>query len=83
MKWWKEGDKVKIAGNLTMHGVTNPVTLDTEISPQVGNKIGAVATGKINRKDWGLAWNRAVEAGGVAVSEEVAITLDIQANAAK
>jgi polyisoprenoid-binding protein YceI len=82
-KWWKEGDKVKIAGNLTMHGVTKPVTLDAEISPQVGNKIGAVATTKINRKDWGLTWNRAIEAGGVAVGEEVSITLDIEANAAK
>jgi polyisoprenoid-binding protein YceI len=82
-KWWKEGDKVKIAGNLTMHGVTKPVTLDAEISPQVGNKIGAVASTKINRKDWGLTWNRAVEAGGVAVSDEVGITLDIEANAQK
>ena len=82
-KWRKEGDKIKIAGNLTMHGVTKPVTLDAEISPQVGNKIGAVATTKINRKDWGLAWNRAIEAGGVAVADEVAITLDIEANAAK
>jgi polyisoprenoid-binding protein YceI len=82
-KWWKEADKIKIAGNLTMHGVTKPVTLDAEISPQVGNKIGALATTKINRKDWGLTWNRAVEAGGVAVGDEVTITLDIEANAAK
>jgi polyisoprenoid-binding protein YceI len=82
-KWWKEGDKVKIAGDLTMHGVTKPVVLDAEITPQVGSKIGAVASTKINRKDWGLTWNRAVEAGGVAVSEEVQITLDIQANAPK
>ncbi len=83
-KWWREGDRVKVTGNLTMHGVTKPVTLDVEVNPAVkdayGNmRIGAVATGKIKRSDWGLSWNKALEAGGVAVSDEVQVTLDISA----
>jgi polyisoprenoid-binding protein YceI len=83
-KWWREGDRVKVAGNLTMHGVTKPVTLDAEINPAVkdmsGNmRIGATATGRIKRSDFGLSWNKALEAGGVAVSDEVQITLDIAA----
>lgn len=83
-KWWKDGDKVKIAGNLTMHGVTKPVTLDAEISPAIKNpqggaRIGGTITAKLNRSDYGLTWNRALEAGGVSVSDEVAITIDIEA----
>lgn len=84
-KWWKEGDKTKIAGNLTLHGVTKPVILEADISPAIketgGTRIGAQATTKINRKDFGLTWNRTVEAGGVAVGDEVLITLDIEATA--
>jgi len=46
-------------------------------------KRGFSATGKLNRKDFGLTWNKALEAGGVAVGEEVTITIDIEANQAK
>lgn len=80
---------LKVVGDLTMRGVTKEVTLDvTNISGEVkdpwGNtKIGATATTKVNRKDFGLNWNKALEAGGVLVGDEVQVTLDIEAAPAK
>ena len=85
----KAGDKLKVTGDLTMHGVTKPVVLDvegftTEGSDPWGNvKRGGSATTKINRKDFGLGWNKALETGGVVVGEEVAITLDLEMNKKK
>ncbi len=81
---WKAGSGLKMAGNLAMHGVTKEVTFDVDgpaapVAGQGGSKrSGATATAKISRKDFGLTWNRALEAGGVTVSDEVAITLDIE-----
>ena len=77
--------KFKLVGDLTMHGVTKEVTLDGEgpSAPQNGGRnivIGASASTTINRSDWGLTWNRALEAGGVTVSDAVKITLEIEAN---
>lgn len=46
--------------------------------PRGGTRTGASATAKINRKDFGLTWNRAIETGGVVVGEEVAVTLDLE-----
>lgn len=80
------GQNLKVTGNLTMHGVTKPVVLDvegftTEAKDPWGNiKRGGTATTKINRKDFGLGWNSVLETGGVAVGEEVAITLDLELN---
>lgn len=77
-------DRLKIAGDLTLHGVTRPVVLDvvgltTESKDSWGNfRRGATATTKINRKDFGLTWNAALETGGVAVGEEVTINLEIE-----
>jgi polyisoprenoid-binding protein YceI len=77
-------DKYKVAGDLTLHGVTKPVVLDvesptTEIKDPYGNtKRGAVATTTINRKDFGLNWNTALEAGGVLVGDSVKVTIDLQ-----
>lgn len=82
----KGGRGLMLTGDLAMHGVTKEVTLDVELSPEVkgmrpGMMVrGANATAKINRKDFGLNWNRAVEAGGVVVGEEVSISIDIEAN---
>ncbi len=82
----KGGRGLLLTGDLTMHGVTKEVTLDVEISPEVkgmrpGVMVrGANATAKINRKDFGLNWNRAIEAGGLVVGEEVSISIDIEAN---
>lgn len=79
----QESGKLLVKGDLTLHGVTKEVILTTEISPEIkdraGYRMGASATTKINRKDFGLAWNRAIEAGGVAVGDEVTITIDLEA----
>lgn len=70
--------------DLTMHGVTKPVTFDLvhkgDIKDAWGNqRAGFSAVGKVNRKDFGLTWNKALEGGGVTVGEEVTITLDASA----
>ena len=74
----------KVTGDLTIHGVTKEVTLDVEgPSPEAkdpwGNvKSGASATTKINRKDFGMVFNMALETGGVMVGDEVTITLELE-----
>lgn len=78
------GNEYKVTGDLTIRGTTNPVTLSVETTetakdPWGQTKIAATATGKINRKDWGLVWNQVLEAGGVLVSDEIKLTLDVQA----
>ncbi len=84
----KGGRGLLLTGDLTMRGVTREVTLDVEISPEVKGMRpasfvrGANATTRINRKDFGLNWNRALEAGGFVVGEEVAISIDIEAHRA-
>jgi hypothetical protein len=76
--------KYKITGDLTLHGVTKEVVLDfegnlTPIKDPTGKaRIGGMATTKINRKDFGLGWNRPLEAGGVVVGEDVTITIDTE-----
>lgn len=77
-----EGD-YELTGNLTLHGVTKPVTLTTEFGglmkdPWGNTKAGFSITGKINRKDWGLNWNSALETGGVLVSDEVKLNIELQ-----
>ena len=77
-------DKLKLTGDLTLHGVTRPVVLDVEgvsaeVKDPMGNlRRGASATTKINRKDFGLGWNKVLESGGVAVGEEVAINIEVE-----
>jgi polyisoprenoid-binding protein YceI len=77
-------NKWKVAGDLTLHGVTKPVVLEVESSGPPINvmgkmRAGASATTKINRSDFGLKWNQALEAGGVMVGDEVAISIDVEA----
>jgi len=80
---------LRVTGDLTIRGVTRPVTLDVEALPPViqdpwGNtRRGVSARGRINRKDWGLKWNIALEAGGVTVGEEVAIEIEAEIVARK
>ena len=77
-------DKLKVTGDLTLHGITKEVVLDVEgpskesKDPWGNMRRGATANTKINRKDFGLVWNKALETGGVAVGEEVTITLEIE-----
>ncbi|ACM18727.1 periplasmic protein YceI [Geotalea daltonii FRC-32] len=80
----KAGKKLKVTGNLTLHGVTRPVVLDVDAltkeskDPWGNFRRGTTATTTINRKDFGLVWNAALETGGVAVGEEIAIILEIE-----
>jgi len=74
----------KISGGLTMHGVTKPVTFEAEYHGQLKDVFGlqrAALTAKttINRKDFGLNWNVALETGGVMLSDKVAIEIDLEA----
>jgi polyisoprenoid-binding protein YceI len=81
-------NKYKITGDLTMHGVTKTVILDTKFNGQMndpwGNtKAGFKATTEVNRKDFGLVWNKTLETGGVLVGESVGITINAEMNKEK
>jgi polyisoprenoid-binding protein YceI len=73
-----------IYGNLSMHGITHEIALKAEFEgrgadPWGGQRAGYSASAAINRKDFGLTWNAVLEAGGVAVSDEVRIELNVEA----
>lgn len=73
----------KVQGDLTIHGVTKPVVFDLDIhgvgkDPWGNVRAGFTAKTKINRKDFGLNWNQALETGGVLVGDEVEITLELE-----
>lgn len=76
--------RLKVTGDLTLHGVTRQVVLDVEgpskesKDPWGNIRKGATATTKINRKDFGLNWNKALETGGVVVGDEITITLEVE-----
>jgi polyisoprenoid-binding protein YceI len=77
-------EELEVSGDLTIRGVTREVVFNVE-GPTAANKdpwgktrIGLSAVAKINRKDFGLTWNSALETGGILVGEEVTITLDLQ-----
>ena len=77
-------DRLAITGDLTIHGVTREVVLNAEfdgrgVTPFGKEVVGYTAGTKINRQDYGLTWNAALEAGGVLVSDTVKISLVIQA----
>jgi polyisoprenoid-binding protein YceI len=80
---------LRVTGDLTIRGVSRPVTLDVEALPPVvkdpwGNsRRGVTARARINRKDWGLTWNVAMEAGGVLVGEDVQIEIEAELIARK
>ncbi len=77
-------DEIAVEGDLSIHGVTRNVVFDVEgpsapIKDPWGNtRIGVSAKTTINRKDFGLTWNAALETGGIVVGEEVHITLDVE-----
>jgi polyisoprenoid-binding protein YceI len=78
------GDGLSVAGDLTIRGVTRPVTLEVEeltaptTDPWGNVKRGATARAAINRKDFGLTWNVALEAGGVMVADRVDIEIEVE-----
>jgi polyisoprenoid-binding protein YceI len=79
----KDGDDYKLNGDLTLKGVTKPVTFNVEHGgvglSMYGQTVGGFeVTGKINRKEFGLTWNAVTEAGGIAVSEDVKLVANIE-----
>jgi polyisoprenoid-binding protein YceI len=79
-----DGGDYKLAGDLTIKGVTKPVTFDLEFEgvvtdPWGNTKAGFTAETEVNRKDWGLDYNAVLEAGGVLIGEKVKLTLEIEA----
>lgn len=80
----KEGDKFKVVGDLTIRGKAIEVTLDSTYlgsgkDPWDNIKGGAEATAKIDRREWGLTWNQALETGGILVANDIRIELQVQA----
>ena len=78
-----DDEEYKLTGILTIKGVSKEIELDVEFGgisrdPWGNEKVGFTVEGKINRKDFGLNWNAALETGGVLVSDEVKITADVQ-----
>ena len=78
-----EDGNYELAGAMTIKGVTRDLKLEVEFGgimqdPWGNSKAGFTLNGKINRKDWGLTWNAALEAGGVLVGEEVKINCDVE-----
>lgn len=76
-------DEFALTGNLTIKGVSQPVNLEVEFGglmtdPWGNVKAGFNINGKINRKDFGLTWNAALEAGGVLVGDEIRLNLDVE-----
>lgn len=77
----------KLTGDLTMHGVTKSVTLDLEVGgvtkdPWGNTKAGFSARGKLNRKDWGIIWNKTLDTGSLMLGEDIDISLEVEAAAA-
>ena len=78
-----DDENYELAGNLKIRGIEKPVKLPVEFSglmkdPWGNTKVGMNISGKINRKDWGLNWNSALETGGVLVGEEVKLNVELQ-----
>ena len=79
-----DSERYRVTGDLTIKGITKPVAVDFEytgaaVDPFGNNRIGFEGRTTINRKDWGVNWNAALEAGGVAVSEKVALEFEVSA----
>ncbi|MEK9738070.1 MAG: YceI family protein [Candidatus Nanopelagicales bacterium] len=77
-------DEFEVIGDLTIHGVTKPVTVKMELTgvgqdPWGGTRIGFEGKAEISRKDFGMVWNVALEAGGVLVSDTIKLELDVEA----
>ena len=78
-----DNDSYELYGDLTIKGITKRIKLDVEFGgvmkdPWGNEKAGFSVNGKINRKDWGLNWNAALEAGGLLVSDEIRISCEVQ-----
>jgi polyisoprenoid-binding protein YceI len=78
------GEDLAVDGELTIRGITKPITLDVEVGgfaadPYGGYRAGFSARGEINRRDFGVNWNAAIEGGGVVVSDKITILIEVEA----
>ena len=77
-------DKIRVTGDLTIHGITREVVLEVDgpssavKDPWGGTRCGATAVTKINRKDFGITWNKVMETGGLLIGDDVEITLEVE-----
>jgi polyisoprenoid-binding protein YceI len=83
-----KGAEFKIEGNLTVHGVTRPITLDAEyqgviVHPQMGTRMGGSAPADIDRDEFGVSFNAALETGGFVVSKIIKLEIEVEATAAQ
>jgi len=79
-----DAENYRVTGDLSIKGVTKPVTIDfeysgTAVDPYGNTRIGLDGTTTVNRKDWGVNWNATLEAGGVLVSEKVTLEFEVSA----
>lgn len=79
-----EDDGAQVTGNLTVHGVTKPVTLEAELNgsgpdPYGGTRVGFSATTEVSRKEFGLEWNALLEGGGAIVGDKATLTFEVEA----
>jgi polyisoprenoid-binding protein YceI len=79
-----DAENYRVTGDLTIKGVTKPVTVDfeytgTAVDPYGNTRLGFEGKTTVNRKDWGVNWNAALEAGGVLVSEKVTLEFEVSA----
>ena len=79
-----DAENYRVTGDLTIRGVTKPITFDVEytgasVDPYQNQRIGLEGRAIVNRKDWGINWNAALEAGGVLVSEKVTLEFEVSA----
>jgi len=82
-KYEAKGDDAKLHGNLTIKGVTKPITLNVEFGgivkdPYGQTKAGFTVSGKISRKEFGLTWSAVTESGGVVVGDEIKVNAEVQ-----
>ena len=78
-----DGERARMQGDLTIKGVTRPVTLDVELlgaatDPWGNERLVLSGRGRINREDWGLTWNVVLEAGGLLVSKEITLEIEVE-----
>ena len=75
------GNRYRVSGELTIKGQTRPVTLEAEVEerftdPWGNDRIGVTASGKLNRRDWGLTWNQVLEAGRLLVGDQIKLEIE-------
>lgn len=87
IKAHRDGDDLTVTGDLNIRGISKSVTLKGEVAgpakdPWGNSRVSATVEGKISRKEWGLVWNQTLETGGLLVSDDVKLAIDVQAIAA-